>query len=360
MKAPKARPVDRGPAAWHVAHMTARAGARNLITDVPGLKVGQAEDTRVRTGVTVILPDAPAVAGCSVAGGGPGTRETDALAPENLVDAIDAIVLAGGSVYGLAAADGVAAWLGAQGRGFRLAVRDGVPPSPIVPAAILYDLANAGDKGWGLEPPYRALGIAAAKAAAEGFALGSAGAGYGAMAGALKGGTGSASAITDDGFTVGAIATVNSMGSVIAPGGRTFWAAPYELDGEFGGLGPGGLSGPPDDWGAAKAAAAPRANTTIACVATDVALSPAQARRVAIMAQDGLARAIRPAHAPTDGDVVFALSTGRVALAGPYPLNLARIGALAADCLARAIARGVYEARAWPGTDAPAWRDLVD
>jgi L-aminopeptidase/D-esterase-like protein len=337
---------------------SARPGARNLITDVPGLKVGQAQDDGVRTGVTVILPDAAAIAGCSVAGGGPGTRETDALAPENLVDAADAVVLSGGSVYGLAAADGVAAWLGAQGRGFRLAARPGVPPSPIVAAAILYDLANGGDKAWGLEPPYRALGIAAAKATGEAFALGTAGAGFGAMAGTLKGGTGSASVVTHDGFTVGAVVAVNSFGSVTAPGGRGFWAAPYELDGEFGGLGSAGLIASPDDWGAAKAAATPRANTTIACVATDVALTPAQAKRVAIMAQDGLARAIRPAHGPTDGDVVFVLSTSRRPLPDPGPMTLTRIGALAADCLARAIARGVYAATPWPGGGMESWRDL--
>jgi len=336
----------------------ARPGARNLITDVAGLKVGQADDPRARTGVTVILPDRPAVAACSVAGGGPGTRETDALAPENLVEAVDAVVLAGGSVYGLAAADGVAAWLGAQGRGFRLAVREGVPPSPIVPSAILYDLANSGDKGWGIDPPYRALGVAAAKAATEDFALGTVGAGYGAMAGMLKGGTGSASAVSADGFTVGALAAVNSFGSTTAPGGRTFWAAPYEVDGEFGGLGAGGLVAAMDDWGGSKLAAIPRANTTIACVATDVALTPAQAKRVAIMAQDGLARAVRPAHAPTDGDVVFALSTGRLATAEVTPLMLARIGALAADCLARAIARSVFEATNWPDGEAVCWRDL--
>ena len=336
----------------------ARAGARNLITDVPGLMVGQAHDVAARTGVTVILPDTPAVAAVSVAGGGPGTRETDALAPENLVDAVDAVVLAGGSVYGLSAADAVAAWLGARGRGFRLAVRLGVPPSPVVPAAILYDLANGGGKDWGLEPPYRSLALAAVSGAGQAIALGTAGAGYGAMAGTLKGGVGSASAMTDDGFTVGALAAVNSFGSVIAPGGRTFWAAPYELDAEFGGLGAGGLSASPDDWGAAKAEAVPRANTTIACVATDVALTPAQAKRVAIMAQDGLARAVRPAHAPSDGDVVFALSTGRITLPQVTPLILARIGALAADCLARAVARGVYEATPWPGEAVACWRDL--
>ena len=135
----------------------------NLLTDVPGLRVGHAQDAAARTGVTVILPDVPCVCAVDVRGGGPGTRETDALAPDTLVEAVDALVLSGGSVYGLAAADGVAAWLGAQGRGFALRPAAGVPPSPIVPAAILYDLANGGDKAWGLEPPYRALGIAAAR-----------------------------------------------------------------------------------------------------------------------------------------------------------------------------------------------------
>jgi L-aminopeptidase/D-esterase-like protein len=337
----------------------ARPGARNLITDVPGLTVGQAEDARVRTGVSVILADRLAAAGCSVAGGGPGTRETDALAAENLVGAVNAVVLAGGSVYGLAAADGVTTWLGARGIGFGLAPRPGAPVSPIVPAAILYDLANGGDKAWGLEPPYRALGIAAAEAAGEAFALGTIGAGYGAMAGTLKGGTGSASVVTADGLTVGAIAAVNSFGSVVAPGGRSFWAGPYELDGEFGGLGAAGFRAGPDDWGAAKASPQARANTTIACVATDVSLTTAQARRVAIMAQDGLARAIRPVHGPTDGDVVFALSTGRQPMPDPVNLALTRIGALAADCLARAIARGVHAATAWPGSPATAWRDLA-
>ncbi len=339
--------------------MSARPGRLNLITDVPGLAVGQAEDARARTGVTVILPAERAVCAADVRGGAPGTRETDALAPENLVDAVDAVVLSGGSVYGLAAADGVTAWLGAQGRGFGMVSRPGVPLSPVIPAAILYDLANGGDKGWGMEPPYRALGIAAAKAAGERFALGSAGAGLGAMAGSLKGGLGSASIVTDDGFTVGAIVAVNAFGSVLAPGGRTFWATPYELDGEFGGLPLDGLRAAADDWGLAKAAAAAaeRVNTTIACVATDAVLTPAQAKRLAIMAQDGLARSMRPVHAQSDGDVVFAIATGRRPLADPASLNLTRLGALAADCLARAVARGVYEATGWPG-EAKAWRDL--
>ena len=330
-------------------------GLRNLITDVPGLRVGQAEDAGARTGVTVVLPDAPAVCAADVRGGGPGTRETDALAPENLVDAIDAVVLAGGSVYGLAAADGVTAWLGARGRGYGLA--EGVPKSPVVPGAILFDMANGGDKAWGEDPPHRALGRAAVEAAALDFALGTAGAGYGALAGGLKGGTGSASVVTADGYTVGAVVAVNSWGSVIAPGGRTFWAAPFELADEFGGLGSAGLRAGPDEWGSAKRPTESR-NTTIACVATDAILTPAQARRLAVMAQDGFARAIRPVHAPFDGDVVFAISTGRVPLADPAPYTLARLGALAADTLARAVARGVHEAKPWPDAYVPCWRDL--
>ncbi|MFN3583600.1 P1 family peptidase [Phenylobacterium sp.] len=330
-------------------------GPRNLLTDVPGLKIGQAEDADARTGVTVILPDNRAVCAVDVRGGAPGTRETDALAPENLVDAVDAVVLSGGSVYGLAAADGVVGWLGAQGRGYGLI--PGVPPSPVVPAAILFDMANGGDKAWGEAPPYRDLGRRAVAAADLEFALGTAGAGYGAMAGSLKGGVGSASAVTADGYTVGALVAVNCWGSVTAPGGRTFWAAPYEIGGEFGGLGAEGLRAGPEEWGLAKRPAEAR-NTTIACVATDAILTPAQAKRFAVMAQDGLARAIRPVHAPFDGDVVFALSTGRRPLEAPADYTVARLGALVADTLARAVARGVYEAAAWPGSDVACWRDL--
>jgi L-aminopeptidase/D-esterase-like protein len=347
------------------AYPSSRAapGARNLITDVPGLQVGQAHDAAARTGVTVIFPNERAVAACDVRGGGPGTRETDALSPENLVEAIDAIVLSGGSVYGLAAADGVAAYLGARGRGYGLVA--GVPPSPVIPAAILYDVANGGDRAWGEDPPYRRLGREAISGIGLDLALGTAGAGYGAMAGALKGGTGSASIVAADGITVGALVCVNSWGSVVAPGGKSFWAAPYELGGEFGGLGSAGLTGAPDDWGLAKADPharmaqdrLARANTTIACVATDVALTPAQAKRVAVMAQDGLARAIRPIHAPFDGDVVFALSTGRRPLEGG-DFTIARIGALAADTLARAVARGVHDATPWPGSDVRCWRAI--
>ncbi|MEO8927422.1 MAG: P1 family peptidase [Caulobacteraceae bacterium] len=338
--------------------MNAAPGLLNLITDVPGLMVGQAMDAAIRTGVTVILTDERAVCAVDVRGGGPGARETDILAADTLVEAVDAVVLSGGSSYGLAAADGVAAWLGARGRGFGLMDQPGVPKSPIVPAAILYDLANGGDKAWGMEPPYRTLGIAAVEGAGRAFALGTAGAGAGATAGALKGGLGSASMVSADGYSVGALAAVNCLGSVVAPGGRAFWAAPYEIGGEFGGLPLGDARAGPDEWGLAHAAAELRANTTLACVATDATLTPGQARRVAIMAQAGLARAIRPIYTPFDGDVVFVLSTGRRALAAPTDFTLARLGALAADCLARAVARGVFKATPWPGTDVRCWRGL--
>ncbi|MCQ8280012.1 P1 family peptidase [Acetobacteraceae bacterium KSS8] len=332
-------------------------GPRNLITDVDGLSVGLAQDSTVRSGVTVILPDARAVCAVDVRGGGPGTRETDALAGWNLVRSVDAVVLSGGSVYGLAAADGVATWLGAHGRGFEAVPNPNVPRSPIVPAAILFDLANGGNKQWGMNPPYRALGIAAVEAARREFALGTAGAGYGAGAGALKGGLGSASLRTEDGITVGAIVAVNSLGSVLVPGGRHFWAGPFEINKEFGGLGPSTATVSGEDWGAAKRNPAARSNTTIACVATDVILDPDECKRVAMMAQDGLARAIRPVHSPFDGDVVFALSTGRRAIDGPSrPFTVARIGSIAADVLTRAVARGVYEATLPPGMSGQTWR----
>ena len=335
-----------------------QTGPRNLITDVEGLTVGSAHDAAVRTGVTVILADGLVAAGCTVLGGGPGTRETDALKPENLVGRLDAIAFAGGSVYGLAAAEAVTAALGAAGRGFRVRETAGVPASPLVAGAILYDLANGGDKAWGEAPPYAALAREALKAAGPDFALGTAGAGYGAAAGTLKGGLGSASAMTADGMTVGALAAVNSFGSVVGPDGSSFWAAPFEIGKEFGGTDPAELWAAPDAWPYAKLDPAPRENTTLACVATDADLTAAELKRVAIMAQAGLARAIRPVFAPFDGDVIFALSTARRPAPEPRPLAVARLGALAADCVARAVARGVYEARAWPGSELTDWKTL--
>lgn len=334
-------------------------GPRNLITDVPGLLVGQAEDAKARTGVSVIVPDGRATCAVDVRGGGPGTRETDALNSWNLVHSVDAVVLSGGSVYGLATADGVAAWLGAHGRGFAMMPSPGVPRSPIVPAAILYDLANHGDKAWGLEPPYRKLGMRAIQSVSRDFKLGTAGAGYGAEAGALKGGTGSASYVTKDGITVGAIVAVNCLGSVVVPGAKNFWAGPFEIGNEFGGLGPSSARVIGEDWGQTKVNPGARANTTIACIATDVELDIDQMKRVTMMAQDGLARAIRPIHSPFDGDAVFGLSTAKQKLAGPSAeFTVARIGAVAADVLSRAVARGVFEASLPPGADGKTWHTI--
>lgn len=322
-------------------------GYRNDLTDVKGLKVGQAHNLDVKTGVSVIVGDKPMTAGVDVRGGGPGTRETDTLNAGGLVDQVDAIVLSGGSVYGLAACDGVCARLGAMGRGYGLIDQPGVPKSPIVPGAILYDLANGGDKGWGDHPPYRDLGIEALEALSDGpVKQGKAGAGFGAQAGQYPGGTGSASFVTEDGFTIAALVCVNSFGSPTLPGTEAYWAWPLEIDGEFGGVRPPAdytLHG--EDWGAAKVEASARTNTTIGLIATDAILTKDQARRMAVMAQDGLARALRPIHTPFDGDVVFVVSTGLKPLSEPQPFTLARLGSLAADCLARAVARGCHGAK---------------
>lgn len=323
----------------------AKRGVRNLITDVPGILVGNAEDKDVQTGTSVILAERPAVAAVAVAGGGPGTRETDLLKADTLVEAVDAICLSGGSAFGLGAADGVVTALKADGRGFGLMDTPGVPKTPIVPAAILYDLANGGNKNWGDTSPYPDLGRAAYKAAAKDFVLGRAGAGFGARAGALPGGLGSASIQTEDGMTLGALAGVNCFGATQMPGTDCFWAWPYEIEEEFGGQRPPAkYKLDADDWGAAKMNPALGQNTTIACIATDVSLTPGEARRVAQMALSGFSRAIRPVFAPFDGDAVFVLSTGQTSLADPRPLSLSRLGELAAGTLARAIARGVYEA----------------
>jgi L-aminopeptidase/D-esterase-like protein len=324
----------------------AAPGKNNLITDIDGIRVGNAEDHNALTGSTVILCEEPAIAAVAVAGGGPGTRETDLLGAGTLVDAVDAIVLSGGSSYGLGSADGVAAMLGASGRGYGLVTRPGVPKAPIVPAAILYDLANGGDKSWGETPPYNALGKTAFKAAAEAFKLGRAGAGLGARAGKHRGGLGSASIVTNDGLSVGAIAGVNCYGSVYVPGTKAFWAHPFEIESEFGGVRPpADIAFDAEDWGDAKINPQLGQNTTIACIATDISLTPNEANRVAQMALSGFSRAIRPVFAPFDGDAVFVVSTGKRQLPSPGPLSLARLGELAASTLARAIARGVWEAQ---------------
>jgi L-aminopeptidase/D-esterase-like protein len=318
-----------------------RKGERNLLTDVPGLLVGNAEDLAIRTGVTVVVADAPAAAAVDIRGGAPGTRDTEALDPASLVDGIDALVLSGGSAFGLDAVGGVQAHLQAQGRGFEIA--PGLPRVPIVSGAILFDLASGGNKDWGDDPPYRRLGRQAGEHAARDFALGNAGAGLGAVAGAYKGGLGSASAVLESGVTVGALVAVNAVGSPVMPGSDAFWAWPFELAGEFGGRRPGAVTAsglPADMKGAVKAGA----NTTIAIVATDADLTRIELKRLAIMAADGFARALRPVHTPFDGDLVYAVSTARRPVSGPRPLAVLELGALAADTLARAVARGVYEA----------------
>jgi D-aminopeptidase len=323
---------------------------RNLITDVPGLKVGHAEDLRLGSGATAVIFDEPAVASIDLRGGGPGTRETALLDPAQTVQGIDAITLSGGSAFGLDAASGVQAWLREQGRGF--AVRSA--RVPIVPAAILFDLLSGGDKDWGRFPPYRELGYAAAANAAADFTLGSFGAGTGATTVNCKGGIGSASAQSPDGFTIGALAAVNAAGSVIVGSGPWFWAAPFEIGGEFGGRGLPDAFSPQALAPITKGSA--RENTTLVIVATDAVLSKAQAKRLAVMAQSGLSRAIYPVHSPLDGDVLFAASTGRRPLADAT-VGLTHLGTLAANVVARAIARGVFTAAALelPGA-MPSWQ----
>ena len=326
----------------------ATSGPRNLITDVPGILVGQAEDRVAITGTTIVLATAPAGAAVDVRGGAPGSRETELLGPATLVERVDAIVLSGGSAFGLDAAAGVMDALAAQGRGFAV----GPARVPIVPAAILFDLNFPTRRHWAGEPPHRRLGSEAVASAGAEFALGNAGAGLGAKAGSLKGGTGSASLVLADGATVGAIVAVNCCGAAVRPDCGRFWAAELALSGEI----------PPqpavpetpldlDDFSACGALLA-GANTTIAVVATDAPLDRNACRRFAMMAQDGLARAIRPAHTPFDGDTVFALSTGDGATVAPD--RLTRLGSGAADCLSRAIMRALVAAEPLGGF--PGWR----
>jgi D-aminopeptidase len=324
---------------------------KNLITDVPGIRVGHAADAKLGSGATAVIFDEPSVAAVDVRGGGPGTRETDLLAPATSIDRIDAVALSGGSAFGLEAGSGVAAWLAEQGRGFVV----GSARVPLVPGAILFDLLGPGEKNWGRFPPYRELGYAAAAAAATNFTLGSVGAGTGATTQNLKGGLGSASARTPSGHIVGALAAVNAAGRVTVGDGPHFWAAPFEVGSEFGGRGlPSSL--PPE-------ALAPRmkgqliASTTLCVVATDAALTQPQAARLATMASAGLARSIDPIYSALDGDIVFAVATGGKPLSDVVH-GLSAIGAVAAHALARAVARGIYEAKAlaFPGA-LPSWQD---
>lgn len=331
-----------------------RSGPRNLITDVAGLRVGNAQNDHIKTGTTVLVADTPFTASVHVMGGAPGTKETDLLAPDKTVQQVDALVLSGGSAFGLDACSGVMDGLRAQGRGFAV----GQMRIPIVPGAIIFDLINGGTKDWD-DNPYRALGRAALEAATPDFDLGTAGAGTGALAAMQKGGLGSASLVLPDGTTVGALVVVNALGSVTTPGDRHFWAAPFEIDGEFGGAGPdprGGLVSPEPSRKeqAMQMQATGGANTTIAIVATDALLTKVQCHRLAVTAHDGMARAIVPSHTPLDGDLVFGVATGSGDV--PTPQILRDINAAAAVCLSRAIARAVYEATPASGDILPTYR----
>lgn len=326
----------------------------NLLTDIAGIAVGHATDLRLGSGVTAILFDSPAIASVAILGGAPGTRDTALLEPEMTVERVDAIILSGGSTFGLDAGGGAQAALREMGRGFLL----GAVNIPLAPCAIVFDLANGGDKDWGRFPPYRDLGYAALRAAAPGaFALGSCGAGTGAATATLKGGVGSASGITSAGHRVAALAVVNAVGTATIGDTAHFWAAPFEQNAEFGDRGWPERFTP--EHLAPRLKGSPGTSTTIALIATDAALTKSQCKRLALMANDGLARAILPAHAPTDGDTIFAASTSARAMSDQRELT--EIGHVATQVMARAIARGVYEATAlsWAGAK-PSWRDRFE
>ena len=324
-----------------------KVGPTNSLADVGGLRVGNAQDATLKSGTTVVIGDAPFVASVAVMGGAPGTRETDLLAPDKSVAAVDALMLSGGSAFGLDACSGVVDGLRADGRGFRV----GAAQIPLVPGAILFDLLNGGAKDW-TENPYRALGLAAYRGATEQFEIGSVGAGTGALTAMLKGGLGTASLQLPDGSTVAALVAANPVGAVTTPGDRHFYAAPFEMDGEFGGIGPDPASGLGLSRESRKMSAmAAHANTTIAIVATNATLTKAECHRVATAAHDGIARACVPAHTPNDGDLVFALTTGARPAA-----DVLLTGHTAALCLSRAIARAVYTATPAEGDIMPCWR----
>jgi len=324
-------------------------GPQNAITDISGLKVGNAQDDALKSGVTVLIADRPFTASVAVMGGAPGTRETDLLAPDKSVAQVDALVLSGGSAYGLDACSGVVAGLRGDGRGYRV----GSAIIPLVPGAIIFDLLSGGNKDW-VNSPYPALGRAAYGAVSATTPIGTVGAGTGAMTAMMKGGLGTASLQLDTGVTVAALVVANPMGSVTTPGEKHFWAAPFEIDAEFGGHGPDPASGLGRTLNSRKLTAMiERANTTIAIVATDARLDKAQCQRVAIAAHDGIARACVPAHSPGDGDLVFAVSHGDKPMTAQSDLGM--IGHAAALCLSRAIARGVYAATPAPDDLLPTW-----
>lgn len=325
---------------------------RNALTDVDGIQVGHFTSLEAACGVTVILCAEGAVGGVDVRGSAPGTRETDLLDPMNLVEKVQAVVLTGGSVYGLSTADGVVRWLADRGRGFPL---EHTHVAPIVPAAALYDLGRGKDYVPPIGPEW---GMQACEAAIAGpVDVGCVGAGTGAVAGGIKGGLGTASEMLKSGLTVAAIVAVNSLGSVIDPATGRPWEVGAQVDNELGDLGKRAVILPEPDPPALSS------NTTIGVVATDAILTKAQAQKVAQMAHDGLARAIRPAHTMFDGDTIFCLATCRRELpdtpgffAAPKAQSLNEVGRAAADCMSRAIVRAVLEAHSTASITA--FRDL--
>ena len=332
----------------------AKPGKHNTLTDIEGILVGNYTDKKAVSGVTVVLCPRGAVAGVDVRGSAPGTRETDVLAPNNLVDRVQAVVLAGGSVFGLSACDGVTRWLAEEGYGFPL---DRGYVAPIVPAAVLYDLGRGAE----FIPPINADWgrLACEGAAGLPLEMGCAGAGTGALAGSLKGGLGAASLLLDSGITIAAVVAVNPAGSVINPADGRPWEIGGEIDGEFGRQGKRAVKLPP------KPAPGPIRNTTIGVVATDAILTKPQCQKVAQMAHDGMARAIRPAHTMFDGDTIFCLATGKFELpqtAGFFAVAQAQalndLGHAAADCISRAIIHAVINAHSIAGMTA--FCDLED
>lgn len=329
-----------------------KPGPQNLITDVEGISVGHANDQKVRTGTTVLLCPNSVTGGVDVRGGGPGLRDVEVLSPENLVGRADAVVLSGGSVFGLAAGDGIAKAMSMKDIGLKFT--PDMPAVPIVVGAILFDLVNGGDKDWKMDTPYHDLGIEALSAAEENnggsFPLGNEGAGLGARAGNKEGGIGSTSLDLGGGLMVGALVAVNSVGSVYMPDGKTFWAQPFAIGDEIGGQKANPDHEPvtqpmPDN--SKMGGSRPGTNTTIGIIATSAKLTSAECKRIAMMAHDGFARAIRPVHTLSDGDTIFCISGGTKEISnGPdRSRKLSEIGAAAADVMARAIARGVYEAQ---------------
>jgi L-aminopeptidase/D-esterase-like protein len=330
------------------------AGEKNSLTDVEGILVGHYSDREAACGVSVAICPEGATAGVDVRGSAPGTRETDLLAPPNLVEKVQAIVLTGGSVYGLCAADGVVRWLSARGWGFPL---ENNYVAPIVPAAALFDLGRGKDYIPPVMPDWGAK--ACANASADEFPIGSAGAGTGALAGGIKGGLGTASEILDSGLTVAAMVAVNSLGSVIDPVTGRPWEIRLEVGKEFGAQANRSVllpEPPPTEISR---------NTTIGIVATDAVMTKAQAQKIAQMAHDGMARSIRPSHTMFDGDTIFCLATNRKKMpdtpgffAAPHAAALNEIGRAAADCMSRAIIRAILEADSL--NNMIAFRDLQD